>query len=712
MTDIRIEIYPGATPTSGLLVTLNKDDYEEGTGLRQELNGDGSIQIVIHGDHPDCTAANFARGNYAKFIDLDLGAGEAIGGGFLSEGEFVAVSRKEAGGRVLTFGGPGSLAYLGRAAMDSAPYVASGDGVYNGPRDDMLWHWGVDNTIGSVIKRIIDEAQDADRPRDPIPALTYDFNNDDDSAGADWDFFTGSFTLRVGENYLSAIETFMRLGITIMMEPTLELHAYQNEFGTDRSSATFAAGKVRWVHGTNIAVATSGDVKHAIHESPRLKQVLVAGEGTIPATVVRVTDAGAPLEKEGYLQYTALAAGASASLTDAGEKDLALRAAESHTAIFSHKPGNTPLSGEYTPGWPGGAGHYWLGDTVRYHTGTGPFDFNEQNLRVAAIGWKLRTAGDWEIQVELGANYYSISTPSIAAGGVGVTACNCCPTGPSGPYEYSEGTPETVDALWTFDSDNLDDGSSTYPWGTIPTNWHAGYVHAHVTSPGIGMGTPYVPVTALATYHVGAHIARNPGSPYNPGGITLDVTTHPDGLVIETYGPVDVGTLGGGSPIFVGGDVVITAGQTHLSMGVPHNSSIVFDAFISHGGGGSTDTFDGDPLPLPSEGQGDHGTPGCMFAYFDHVHAAQTAANTPIGDAGGFFDGTDVEAALQELADAAFAGELDGLLDVTVPTPVEGDILRYDGAEWVNYAGAWEAVTDGEDVFVWEGDDLVHEWSV
>lgn len=22
----------------------------------------------------------------------------------------------------------------------------------------------------------------------------------------------------------------------------------------------------------------------------------------------------------------------------------------------------------------------------------------------------------------------------------------------------------------------------------------------------------------------------------------------------------------------------------------------------------------------------------------------------------------------------------------------------------------WEAVTDGEDVFVWDGDDLVHEW--
>jgi predicted GH43/DUF377 family glycosyl hydrolase len=55
--------------------------------------------------------------------------------------------------------------------------------------------------------------------------------------------------------------------------------------------------------------------------------------------------------------------------------------------------------------------------------------------------------------------------------------------------------------------------------------------------------------------------------------------------------------------------------------------------------------------------------------------------------------------------------DLDDLSDVAISSPIEGDILRFDGGTWVNYAGHWEAVTDGEDVFVWEGDDLVHEWS-
>lgn len=55
--------------------------------------------------------------------------------------------------------------------------------------------------------------------------------------------------------------------------------------------------------------------------------------------------------------------------------------------------------------------------------------------------------------------------------------------------------------------------------------------------------------------------------------------------------------------------------------------------------------------------------------------------------------------------------ELDDLSDVVITAPAEDDDLRYDGAAWVNDPRKWEAVTDGEDVFVWESDDLVHEWN-
>jgi hypothetical protein len=57
------------------------------------------------------------------------------------------------------------------------------------------------------------------------------------------------------------------------------------------------------------------------------------------------------------------------------------------------------------------------------------------------------------------------------------------------------------------------------------------------------------------------------------------------------------------------------------------------------------------------------------------------------------------------------ASALDDLTDVTITAPAEDDDLRYDGSEWVNDARKWEVVTDGEDVLVWESDDLVHEWN-
>lgn len=55
-------------------------------------------------------------------------------------------------------------------------------------------------------------------------------------------------------------------------------------------------------------------------------------------------------------------------------------------------------------------------------------------------------------------------------------------------------------------------------------------------------------------------------------------------------------------------------------------------------------------------------------------------------------------------------GALNDLTDVTITAPAEDDQLQFIGSVWVNSARRWEAVTDGEDVFVWDGDDLVHEW--
>lgn len=47
----------------------------------------------------------------------------------------------------------------------------------------------------------------------------------------------------------------------------------------------------------------------------------------------------------------------------------------------------------------------------------------------------------------------------------------------------------------------------------------------------------------------------------------------------------------------------------------------------------------------------------------------------------------------------------DGISD-----PAEGDMLRFDGVQWVNTPGRWESVTDGVNTFVWDGDEIVMAW--
>lgn len=72
------------------------------------------------------------------------------------------------------------------------------------------------------------------------------------------------------------------------------------------------------------------------------------------------------------------------------------------------------------------------------------------------------------------------------------------------------------------------------------------------------------------------------------------------------------------------------------------------------------------------------------------------AVNVSIADAGNYYAGTNVEAALQELGAAilgAFA--LDDLTDVVITSPVALDQLRYDGSAWVNDARIWRPLMDG-----------------
>lgn len=60
---------------------------------------------------------------------------------------------------------------------------------------------------------------------------------------------------------------------------------------------------------------------------------------------------------------------------------------------------------------------------------------------------------------------------------------------------------------------------------------------------------------------------------------------------------------------------------------------------------------------------------------------------------------------------ASSVDALDDLSDVVLTAPAENDVLRFVGGAWINDNRVRADVTDGFDTFVWEGDDLVWEWS-
>lgn len=103
-------------------------------------------------------------------------------------------------------------------------------------------------------------------------------------------------------------------------------------------------------------------------------------------------------------------------------------------------------------------------------------------------------------------------------------------------------------------------------------------------------------------------------------------------------------------------------------------------------------------------GEGAAGTPGVYIpvgSVLEHQNITtggpyHEAADVTLADAGGYFTGTTVEAALQEAgADIAALGgtaNLDDLGDVTITSPATADRLRFDGSGWRNSALIWRPV--------------------
>ncbi len=275
---------------------------------------------------------------------------------------------------------------------------------------------------GQVLYAMYGEAKAADRPQDPIPGMTIDFDQTLDSDGNAW---TTSDAMRgvssqLHDTYLSTVEKLVNTGaVDVVMGPDLDFHAY-NAYARDLHGSIMGPGVVRFAKGVNIA----DELAREFSDSPIATFTEISGrtEGVIARATLPSAAGRAPREiglNGDTDDVTALEA--------LGQAELAVRLLHSDAIGFAVATPiigmEDPDNGLYLPGPPGSAnGNYWYGDLVTLHTGSAENDFDEETVRVAAITISTNDAGDLRVVTEVGSGFGGLANLDPGSGLPGSTA--------------------------------------------------------------------------------------------------------------------------------------------------------------------------------------------------------------------------------------------------------------------------------------------------
>jgi hypothetical protein len=408
-TDFTFEVDP-VPPIPEVVFTVNDVEFRDiaDWGIRVELNDTGSGFMTIHRSHPDATEANLQQGNIVKVTIPEIDP-DPIFEFLLETGDFQLLETGEEGKELLTFGGAGTLAILRRAIIHPEAYLYTDQPTNANYPEKGYWEWG-NQEAGDVIRRFVEEAQE----RGILSDVTLSFDLHNDTSGAPWELI-GHWRAQIGTNLYDEVMRLVAAGILqIEMAPGLVLNAWE-EVGTDRTSTSFAAGKVRFVKGVNIATEMGKQMPGREYASDAIVR-------KSDNTYVLRSITPDPYPAEVYVEVNSKS---TSTAEKAGDRALGVRSEAQDSILFEHRvpwPGDEPddESGIYLPGqeWTE-RGRYWVGDLVTLHTGTGEFDFDNETFRVVAINLRPDSTGYVIPSVELGAPWGS--TSGDTSGSVGGT---------------------------------------------------------------------------------------------------------------------------------------------------------------------------------------------------------------------------------------------------------------------------------------------------
>jgi hypothetical protein len=377
---VQLDIHPATDPLGTALVTLTDEDVES-FEMRVAENSLGAGSFTIRRDHAAATAANLAEDNYVT-VTIPIIDDEPCFGFFLEHHDDLVLAQREEGAETLTRQGPGALAIVGRAAFLDQHYAAvppaSDD---RGSPNEVAGYWRWQHKqYGQILKRLIEEGQT--QPGTPLADVTTDFDRDVDSDGTDWPAIDRDVRFEIGTDGLTFMDRFAQTGeVFITCTPGLLVQARQAR-GTDRTSGSFASGKVRLVKGTNIQteVRREGDATLAATHA------IVMGMENATVQVVSPSYVSGP-GKWVTVHYDN--SNDPGVLGKVGTEALARGQTQLQAITLEIRAGDAPLSGHYLP-----FRHFDVGDLVTVHTGSGANDYDEQAERVAAFTIALREATD------------------------------------------------------------------------------------------------------------------------------------------------------------------------------------------------------------------------------------------------------------------------------------------------------------------------------
>lgn len=440
MSVVELDIYSGADPNGTPLVTLTDEDVAT-FKMRKGENELGAGEFSIRRDHADATEANLASGNYVK-VRIPAIQTDPVFAFWIDEHSDKVLAAGEEGEEVLTRNGPGPLFILRNAAfLDQhyAPAPPASDDRGNDSAPPGYWMWAR-KQYGQILKRFIEEGQN--QPGTPLLDVTTDFDRGTDSDGVDWPDIIREVRFPIGTDGLAVFEAFASTGeLWVRVTPDLLVSAYYLFRGTDRTSATFASGKVRFVKGVNInteLVREGHGVESATHAlvigTERLYRTVVSPD-YVPGTPGRWIT----VNREEFNDVNVL--------DKVGTEALVRAKAEQEAFEFEIEGGFDEANGLYMP-----FEHFDTGDLATVHTGTDPWDYNEYTGRITGFRLELREASrDETIHIAARSlkTVVEIGGASRGFGNVSVPAdTGCCPE--PEPYDpTSPGAPTIVRVLDT-----------------------------------------------------------------------------------------------------------------------------------------------------------------------------------------------------------------------------------------------------------------------